>query len=1166
MHNLAVIQQELGNLPEALRLATQAYEGRTAILGEAHVDTLASLNALAVTLHALGRTREAVQRLEAVVTRLNEVRGSHDSSRLVALTNLASLYEQGFGDWSQAHTWFQEVYEIRAARLGARHPDTLLSRNNLAVNAHKRGCMQEAARWFEQLVQDFTDVMGATHASTLGSQHNLAEVYFALGRFDDALPLTHAAYHFLRDTLGDAHPYTLIVLKTLGKSLLALGHVNEAHAYLEHARTLYKQRLAEQVVTLSTQGDQAPSVDRTILENLLNLADIYTSLGDVRQLDDLLRTSLDQFVTLFGGQHPETIRVYSTVGAHYVTVGRWAEALPHVKRALWLSTEVLGPDHPLSLTSLANLAVISHRLGYSHEAVPLLRHALALQLHSVGEQHPTTWTMRNNLAEIYRSLGKLHEAQTEHAAVLGAQTTQLSPEHPDRLESLNNRALTEHALGQQAAAAGEHYKAQQHFEAALQSHKQAYDLATRVLSAQHPDTLRYLSNVATDLTDLGRLAEALPHYEEVLMRRRAGLPLPHPSTLVTLVNLAALYHDVQRPADAIALLEEFEKGVEQWRTTGPPIVENRQALFAQWVVGYRLLSRLYSEQGRTAEAFRVAERAKARTLRESIMTRQAHDKAIMSVEGQQPAPVVEAELTNIDQQIGHIAYVSTELARQVEREVRLGKKVELEARQAELKVHQAKLEARKEDLVREYTILSRKMQTTYPQLGAIEHMPLLDSQSGATLVPPDGVLLSFLAGQNRLHIYALTREELISKDLGALPHLEETIATYHAALATPQPGGGVLVAYKADCPQQDAKCPQDLVWERQDGSFTLVPPTPPATARRVVSLEQVSSVLARQLLTPLWDILKTKRHWIIAPDGVLALLPFETLYIDHALVVTRFDVSYVQSLSVLSVLQERAQRYSALYDRKPLLAIGASSPQTFYPSLKLPSVRQGVLLSAASSPGAASRDETDMSQPFVMVAESWQSLPLVAQEINAVASLFPGATVYQQDKATETHLHTLNATGALASYRYILLATHGRFHVNPALSAIVLGQAPPVPGVDGYITASEWMGYTIRSDVVVLSGCDTGRGQRMAGEGVLGLPFALAVAGSTNTVLSLWAVNDASTTQFMTQFFRKLHQGVPPIQALNATKREFLQQRQFFLWPHRYSVPLFWAPFVLYGP
>ena len=73
---------------------------------------------------------------------------------------------------------------------------------------------------------------------------------------------------------------------------------------------------------------------------------------------------------------------------------------------------------------------------------------------------------------------------------------------------------------------------------------------------------------------------------------------------------------------------------------------------------------------------------------------------------------------------------------------------------------------------------------------------------------------------------------------------------------------------------------------------------------------------------------------------------------------------------------------------------------------------------------------------------------------------------------------------------------------------------------DGLLEAWELMNMDLRADLVVLSACETARGRVGAGEGVIGLSWALFVAGSPTTVVSQWKVASASTAQLMLEFQR----------------------------------------------
>jgi CHAT domain-containing protein len=297
--------------------------------------------------------------------------------------------------------------------------------------------------------------------------------------------------------------------------------------------------------------------------------------------------------------------------------------------------------------------------------------------------------------------------------------------------------------------------------------------------------------------------------------------------------------------------------------------------------------------------------------------------------------------------------------------------------------------------------------------------------------------------------------------------------------------------------------------------------------------------------------------------------------------VCKLTEQYTQSLSMYAMVQARVQEYAKLPGRKSLLAVGAAQYQ---PSLSWTERGRQLWMDIFAAWGVGEKGQTPappntqtpvnraelaelvmrggdhgVADAFKRLDRKWPNIPSALEEIQTLARLFPDAALYTGEHATEAQLQALNQTQALTQYRYFLLATHGFLHPDyPFLNAIVLGQLHNPPGTDGYVTASEWAGYQLQSDLMVLSACETGLGEVVPGEGILGLPFAMYVAGNTNVVMSLWKVFDRSTADFMARFFEKLKTGVSQVRALNDTKREFLAGK-------RYRQPVFWAPFILYG-
>jgi len=93
---------------------------------------------------------------------------------------------------------------------------------------------------------------------------------------------------------------------------------------------------------------------------------------------------------------------------------------------------------------------------------------------------------------------------------------------------------------------------------------------------------------------------------------------------------------------------------------------------------------------------------------------------------------------------------------------------------------------------------------------------------------------------------------------------------------------------------------------------------------------------------------------------------------------------------------------------------------------------------------------------------------------------------------------------------------------------------------------------------VTLSACQTGRGATHSGEGVVGLTWAITVAGCPTQVVSQWSVDDAATATLMTRFYRQLKAGQGKGKALQAAATAVRNEKA-----RRH--PYYWAPFVLLG-
>jgi tetratricopeptide (TPR) repeat protein len=151
-----------------------------------------------------------------------------DPLEVALLQDLLGNALRELGHFDQAEGVLQKARATREQTLGADHPDTLTSLNNLAELYRERGKYEEAEPLYQQALEARRRTLGADHLGTLESMNDLALLYRARGRYDKAEPLLKQALEAERRTLGADHPGTLITMDNLAELYHTLGRYDEA--------------------------------------------------------------------------------------------------------------------------------------------------------------------------------------------------------------------------------------------------------------------------------------------------------------------------------------------------------------------------------------------------------------------------------------------------------------------------------------------------------------------------------------------------------------------------------------------------------------------------------------------------------------------------------------------------------------------------------------------------------------------------------------------------------------------------------------------------------------------------------------------------------------------------------------------------------------------------
>jgi CHAT domain-containing protein len=303
-------------------------------------------------------------------------------------------------------------------------------------------------------------------------------------------------------------------------------------------------------------------------------------------------------------------------------------------------------------------------------------------------------------------------------------------------------------------------------------------------------------------------------------------------------------------------------------------------------------------------------------------------------------------------------------------------------------------------------------------------------------------------------------------------------------------------------------------------------------------------VLAKQLYGVLLSPLPqeaTSERLIVVPDGILHLLPFDTLHDSTgALLLETRTISYAPASTVLSVLRTTKDTESS---RRTFLGVGDVSYQN-----------QGHVSAKLDKPSAfKQRLLRGLSDTF---GTSLYDLPQTREEVIEVNNIVGknGVLLLGLD-ATETAFKS----EPLEDFKIIHLAAHGFADTQfPERSGLVLG-VDPTSLDDGLLQVREIIRLRFNADLVTLSACNSGVGKLQGEEGVTNLVEAFLVSGAKAVVASLWSADDTYTRALMERFYTHIAEGQDKAAALRQAKLDLLTKYG------RQVSPYYWGAFVIVG-
>ena len=1017
--------------------------------------------------------------------------------------------------------------------------------------------------------------------SLLMSKRDEASFRKAISLFEQALKLSEAEKNI---------PVQASALSYLGQSYSSLNKEQEALGYYTRSLELYK-----------SIGDRVNAA-----KMFSWMASSYATLGDKQKALEYYNQALPILIEndkVNIGSEPFTIQTLQSMGSIYIDFGKKQQGLELYVQALNAAqnTGVVG-IRSLVVDVLGSLIEVCLKIDEDAKALDYANQALA-QLEGIrnplrkgrifyqaGLAYARSKDYQQALDYFEKAVSIVPSNKgTEGEAIVltqmvsaayGAGKSEKAIEYGTLVLPLLQKAKNRKSESQVLNTLGLAYSGLGDNKKALEYFKQSLPIARAIDDKQLESTL--LSNIGLAYAGLGMDQEALKYYEQSLPLRRSAKDKN--GEAATRNNVAYVY---LRLGDYDAALENFNQSLAISQGLNDRAGEaitllNSAALYARKdnipealkysnqalsifraigaqgseSVALRSLAAIYLTQNNLAEALQtinpaiqIIESRRSELKNDALKTSyfatvqdayQLKTDILMKLHQQQPTKGYDAAaLENTDQSRARILRelliqananikkdVSPDLLKQ---EQTLNQTLDAQEKQlVQLSSQPGKepqLTALKKTIAALYTdrdTLKNTIRATNPAYANLQYPKPITLAQIQQQLEPDTLMLQYSLGEKQSYLWVISNTTLKTYLLPKRSDIETTAKAFRQDITG----------------QADA-------FDR--ASIEITPITPSKNPSNQPLLP--SSALTQQILAPAAADLGQKRL-VIIPDGILNTIPFSALDTPNSAsytpLLTQHEITNLPSASTIAILRTTV----ATKPRAPKLLAILADPifnknddrLTGQPIQANPNTDLGEQI-------ARQRNGRDLNLA---------RLPFTATEANGILNLVPQESDRISAFGFDASYDWITSP-KISQYRYVHLATHGIFdNNNPALSSIILSSFD-AQGRDrkAYLRFPDLFNLNLPTELVVLSACQTGLGSDVPGEGLVGMTRGLMYAGALRVSVSLWKVDDQSTSDLMQQFYKNLWQS-------KISHAASLRQAQLSLWKQG-KAPVYWAAVTLQG-
>jgi CHAT domain-containing protein/Tfp pilus assembly protein PilF len=998
--------------------------------------------------------------------------------------------------------------------------DIYILKGNIYLSKYQ---LDKAEGYYKKAQTFYVNKYSKEYSKTLLANENMAQLYMIKGEINKAIELWNNSIQIKLAKYGNNHPELAGLYSNLANAFFETGKIEDAANYYNRALFIlmqYDNLYKSQIISLYN-----------------NMGIYYRGTGNFAKSIEYFNQSIELRKGMNESESIEMANTYNNIGSTYDNLGNYELAMKYFELSENMIIKLEG-DSAVALADVyLNKGNILNKQFQNDLAMKYYDKALSLKTKYLSKDHPEIAAIYNNIGSVYQNNGNLKLALEYFEKSLKARTTSsistnylaatynnignIYQQMEKYSVALNNynKALniyTEHATENQSMLANTYnniasaYALCNRNDSAILFYEKSISIYNKTYGDKHPYMSLIYNNIGDAYLKNNNPSKAIYFYQLAIISNNRNLNLS--DSVIRLPPIAGYFNQnsylksIFSKARALSLLkgkENFELSLQHYWLCDSLITNLRKSAVSttdKLALG-DIASKCYDG------AIYVC--CSLSNLYKNDSANYYHAQAFVFAEKSKSSVLLESLA---GQDAMNLSSIPAELK---QKEADISSNISYyEKLLAEKPDNESEIRSQLFDLNKQYNTLINKFEKEYPDYYTLKYsnktVSLNDLQSG---LPQNAQMRMYVTGSAALYIFAITKNKINIEIQPLYANLNDSIKKYR------------------DCLMQSAAKFAKLYPDMANQLYQYLFPDNPDS----IDIKQI----------------------IIIPDGKLSQIPFESLlyekyygsiysYQDYPYLIQKFNITYsfsstlfLRNLNKSNKLSDNKYSWMAF---APIFT-NAKSTKTVFDN-RIPNfIEYG-------------------DQQYNTTSSDIAPLPSTEKEVSDIYSLFDKNGHHAKMLLFGSANRKYMQSDSLQNFNILHFATHGTVNSdNPELSGIQLAISPD-DAEKGMFYANDIYNLKLRTNLVVLSACETGLGKVSKGEGIIGLSRAFFYAGTPNLIVSLWKVSDVSTSQLMIHFYENMMNNTNNNNLFSNNLRE---AKLKLINEKKYAKPYFWAPFIILG-